>query len=133
VSAFPSTGAGRSSAHILTEIFHPVIAESAFPEDGKFAAKIAGWHVLVCKIEGEYHAVNDRCTHAASLLSTGRLRRGAVMCPLHGARFDVASGQCLGGDYRPLRKFPLRITGGQIEVAVPDAAPGMEDLPVAPL
>jgi anthranilate 1,2-dioxygenase ferredoxin component len=110
--------------------FHSVIAEAEFPEDGKFAAKVAGWHILICKIEGDYHAINDRCTHAASRLSTGRIRRGAVMCPLHGARFDVVSGKCLGADYRPLRKFILRIEDGQIEVSVPDVPPGMEDLPV---
>ncbi len=117
----------------MSEAFHTVIAEAEFPEEGKLAAKVAGWHVLICKIEGDYHAVDDRCTHAASLLSTGRIRRGAVMCPLHGARFDVASGKCLGSEYRPLRTFPLRIADGQIEVAVPDAIPGMEDLPITPL
>jgi nitrite reductase/ring-hydroxylating ferredoxin subunit len=114
----------------MSEAFHTVIAEADFPEEGKFAARVSGWHILICKIEGAYHAVNDRCTHAASLLSTGRIRRGAVMCPLHGARFDVASGKCLGGEYRPLRIFPLRIAAGQIEVALPDTAPGMEDLPI---
>jgi anthranilate 1,2-dioxygenase ferredoxin component len=83
----------------MTETFHVAIAEVDFPEDGKFAAKIAGWHILIAKVEGTYHAVNDRCTHAASMLSTGRIRRGAVMCPLHGARFDLATGTCIGGPY----------------------------------
>jgi anthranilate 1,2-dioxygenase ferredoxin component len=114
----------------MSEVYTPVVAEADFPDDGKFAAKVAGWHVLICRIEGAYHAVNDRCTHAASMLSTGRLRRGTVMCPLHGARFDVASGKCLGGEYRALRMFPLRVENGQIEVAVPETVPGMEDLPI---
>ncbi len=111
-------------------VFNAAIAEADFPEDGKFAAKISGWHVLIAKVEGSYHAVNDRCTHAASPLSTGRIRRGAVMCPLHGARFDLATGTCIGGVYSPLRSFPLRIEAGMIEVAVPATAPGTADLPV---
>lgn len=117
----------------MSEGFHIVLAEADFPDEDKFAAKIADWHVLICRIDDAYHAVNDRCTHAASKLSTGRIRRGAVMCPLHGARFDVASGKCLGGEYRALRKFPLRIVSGKIEVAVPVTPPGMEDLPITPL
>jgi len=30
-----------------------------------------------------------------------------------------------------MRTFPVRITGGMIEVAVPDAAPGIDEVPVA--
>jgi anthranilate 1,2-dioxygenase ferredoxin component len=114
----------------MSAVFHAAIAEAAFPEEGKFATQIAGWHVLIAKVEDAYHAVNDRCTHAASMLSTGRIRRGAVMCPLHGARFDLATGTCIGGAYAALRKFPLRITDGIIEVGVPSSVPSIADLPV---
>mgnify|MGYP000494029417 FL=1 len=114
----------------MTETWHSLIAEDRFPEDGKIAAKLGGWYVLVARTDDGFSALNDRCTHQASLLSGGRIRRGAVMCPLHGARFDIVNGHCIGGAYKDLRMFPLRITDGMIEVAVPDAAPGMEELPV---
>ena len=52
------------------------------------------------------------------------------MCPLHGARFELASGRCMGGAYKDLRTFPVRVVDGQVEVAVPDAKPGMEELPI---
>jgi anthranilate 1,2-dioxygenase ferredoxin component len=114
----------------MSAVFQAAIAEAAFPEEGKFTIQIAGWHVLIAKVEDAFHAVNDRCPHAASMLSTGRIRRGAVMCPLHGARFDLVTGTCIGGAYSALRTFPLRITEGMIEVAVPSSVPGMADLPV---
>jgi anthranilate 1,2-dioxygenase ferredoxin component len=114
----------------MTETYHNILAVADFPEDGKHSARINGWQVLICKVETEFFAMNDRCTHAASLLSTGRIRRSAIMCPLHGARFELATGQCLGGSYPALRQFALRIIDGQIEVAVPNDAPGMEDMPV---
>jgi anthranilate 1,2-dioxygenase ferredoxin component len=110
--------------------WHSLIAEADFPEEGKLATKVGAWYVLVGKTDDGLFAVNDRCTHQAALLSGGRIRRGAVMCPLHGARFEMASGKCLGGTYRDLRTFPLRIEGGMIEVDVPDEMPGIEDLPV---
>lgn len=112
------------------ESWQPLIAETDFPADGKLAVKLAGWHVLAVRTEDGLHAVNDRCTHQASLLSTGRVRRGAVMCPLHGARFELATGRCVGASYRDLRQFPLRITGGMIEICLPDDQPGMDELPV---
>ena len=111
--------------------WHPLIAEQDFPEEGKLATKIAGWYVLAARTDDGLFAVNDRCTHQAALLSGGRIRRGMIMCPLHGARFEVAGGACVGGAYRDLRTFELRVEGGMIEVCVPDSPPGMEDLPVA--
>jgi len=86
--------------------------------------------VLVARTEDGLHAVNDRCTHQAALLSTGRIRRGAVMCALHGARFELATGRCLGAAYRDLRQFALRVRDGMIEVSVPDQPPTMDELPV---
>jgi anthranilate 1,2-dioxygenase ferredoxin component len=111
--------------------WHKLIAEHDFPEEGKLAAKVNGWHVLVARTDEGLFAVNDRCTHQAALISNGRIRRGMIMCPLHGARFEVATGACVGGAYRDLRTFELRIANDIIEVYVPDTAPGMEELPVA--
>jgi nitrite reductase/ring-hydroxylating ferredoxin subunit len=112
-------------------VWHPLIAEADFPAEGKATGRLGGWFVLVARTEQGLFAVNDRCTHQAALISAGRIRRGAVMCPLHGARFEIASGRCVGGAYRDLRTFAVRVTNGMIEVAVPSEPPGMEDLPVA--
>jgi len=114
----------------VSEIWHPLIAEHAFPQEGKLATRLGGWYVLVARLEDGFAAVNDRCTHQAALLSGGRIRRGAVMCPLHGARYDMMSGTCIGAAYKDLRSFPVRLTDGMIEVAVPAASPTMEELPV---
>ncbi len=115
----------------MSESWHNILAEADFPAEGKATTILNGWHVLVAKTDDGYHAINDRCTHAASHLSGGRVRRGAIMCPLHGARFELASGKCLGGTYRDVRTFPLRVENGQIEVAIPDAQPKVDELPIS--
>lgn len=114
----------------MSDTYHPLVAESDFPEDGKIAARLGGWSVLVVRTDDGFRAINDRCTHQAALLSPGRVRRGAIMCPLHGARFEAATGRCIGGAYADLRVFELRIADGMIEVAVPDAPPGPHERPV---
>ncbi|WP_421849939.1 Rieske (2Fe-2S) protein [Novosphingobium sp.] len=115
----------------MSTTWHDVLPEAGFPAEGKLAARVAGWHVLVLRADdGSFRAVNDRCTHQAALLSEGRVRRGAVMCPLHGARFDVLTGKCLGAAYPDLRIFPVRVEAGQIAVEVPDAPPGPGEMPV---
>lgn len=114
----------------MSETWHSLVPEGDFPAEGKLATKIAGWFVLVARTDDGFHAVNDRCTHQAALLSGGRIRRGAIMCPLHGARFELASGKCIGGAYGDLRIFPVRVENGAIEVLVPDTPPRLDELPV---
>lgn len=111
--------------------WHKVIDEQDFPGDGKLAAKVGGWFVLLAKTDDGLFAINDRCTHQASQLSGGRVRRGFVMCPLHGARFDVTNGKCAGGAYADLRTFEVKVEDGMIMVAVPGTPPSMDEIPVA--
>jgi anthranilate 1,2-dioxygenase ferredoxin subunit len=114
----------------MSETWHSLIPEAEFPEEGKLATRVNGWYVLVAKTDDGLFAVNNRCTHQAAILSSGRIRRGAVMCALHGARFELATGRCIGGTYKDLRMFQLRVENGMIEVCVPDEQPGMDEIPV---
>lgn len=120
----------------MTDTYHRVVKAGDVEERAMLPFIVNRWPVLVCREDGMIHALINRCSHAAAQLAPeGRVRRGAVMCPLHGARFKLDSGECLGGaDYKPLKIFAWREDAeGWIEVAVPDDAPGMEHLPVKPL
>lgn len=64
--------------------------------DGQMTSvDVEGEAILLCRIDGRYHALRDLCTHAEQPLSEGRLRGPTVYCPLHGARFDVRTGEVL--------------------------------------
>jgi 3-phenylpropionate/trans-cinnamate dioxygenase ferredoxin subunit len=65
----------------------------------------------------ECFAFSDVCPHAEALLSTGFLDEAVVECPLHGARFDIRTGRCLGGPAgRPVRTFPVQVDGDDVLV-----------------
>lgn len=113
----------------MSETFHRTVAEAELDESAVLPFVLNGWPVALCRSGGAVHAVVDRCTHANSPLSTGRIRRGAIMCPLHGARFDLASGKCIGGPYQGIRIFPVRVTDGWLEVSVPDDPPDPRTAP----
>jgi nitrite reductase/ring-hydroxylating ferredoxin subunit len=117
----------------LSETYHRAAPDSEIGENGVIGVILNGWPVALCRADGKLFAVVDKCTHANSELSGGRVRRGSIMCPLHGARFELASGKCIGAPYRPLKTFALRVTDGWIEVAVPDTQPGLEHQPARPL
>jgi nitrite reductase/ring-hydroxylating ferredoxin subunit len=96
----------------------------ALAEGESLALDLAGWPILLCMAGGKPHAVINRCTHADSALTGGRLRRGAIICPAHGAIFNLTTGACVAASpYPPLRVFPVRIVAEWIEIAVPSDAP----------
>lgn len=119
----------------MSETYHRVVKADDVAERAMLPFVVAGWPIFICREDGAIHALINRCSHAASALAPeGRVRRGSVMCPLHGARFRLDSGACIGTDYPALKVFAWREgDDGWIEVAVPDAPPGAEHLPVKPL
>tara|TARA_B100000902_G_scaffold315603_1_gene306690 strand:- start:1722 stop:2039 length:318 start_codon:yes stop_codon:yes gene_type:complete len=51
--------------------------------------------VAVFNVEGEFFAINDLCSHADASLSEGEVYDCKVECPLHGAEFDLKTGEAL--------------------------------------
>jgi len=120
----------------MSATFHRLIAADALHERALVPFLVNGWSILLCRDDGAIHALLNRCPHAAAPLApAGRVRRGIIMCPLHGARFRLDDGACVSGSaYAPLKRFPWRETAdGWIEVAIPVRAPDAEDLPITPL
>ncbi len=65
-------------------------------------------------------AVSDLCTHVGGPLSEGIVSGDEVMCPWHGARFNVRTGKALTPPARgDVACFPVRVTGQDIEVELP--------------
>ena len=71
--------------------------------------------ILLVNLNGEYHAVDDVCTHSFAPLSDGYLEGEEVECPLHGSVFNVKSGESLGPPAdEALSVYPVRVEGSDI-------------------
>ena len=76
-----------------------------------------GTKVAVFNIDGEYYAIEDVCTHDGGDLASGCLEGDVVVCPRHGARFSVRTGEALSAPaYEPTASFPVRVEQGRIQV-----------------
>lgn len=49
--------------------------------------------ILLANVDGDFFAVDDRCSHEDFSLYRGCLKGEEVECSLHGARFNVRTGQ----------------------------------------
>ena len=85
---------------------------------------LGGHEIVVCRTKEGIFALDNICTHAYARLNEGRLRGTRLICPLHGASFDVRDGRVLGAPAtRALATHPLRIAGDCVEISVTAAAP----------
>lgn len=73
--------------------------------------------VAVFNIDGQLYAIEDVCTHDGGELTGGDREGYEVICPRHGARFDVRTGAVTAPPaYEPVHKFPTRVHEGRIQV-----------------
>lgn len=92
---------------------------SDLPDGAKKAKKINGKPVLLVHTKSKYFAVSNICSHQDKFLHMGRIRNCKVTCPLHGAQFDLATGEatCLPAT-KPIATYKVRVVDDWIEVCV---------------
>lgn len=89
------------------------------PEGRMQACSIGGREIVVCHTREGFFALDNVCTHAFARLSEGRLRGTRLICPLHGAGFDVRDGRAMGPPAtRALGTHPVRVVDDMLEVAM---------------
>jgi 3-phenylpropionate/trans-cinnamate dioxygenase ferredoxin subunit len=99
--------------------FHPVLKLAELAVGGMRACLVSGREVVVCHTREGVFALDNTCTHAEARLCEGRLRVTRLVCPLHGASFDIRDGRVLGPPAEvPLPVHTVRIVDGTIEVAL---------------
>ena len=77
--------------------------------------------VALFNLRGEIYAIEDVCTHDGGPLVEGTICNDhEVVCPRHGARFDIRSGAALSFPaIRPTRSLEVRIEGEDVLIEQP--------------
>lgn len=64
-------------------------------ENAPVKVELDGKDVCVVRQGKEVFAIEDLCSHAEASLSEGEVSQGKIECWLHGAEFDLRTGQAL--------------------------------------
>jgi len=99
------------------------ISMDEVPQDRAVHLKGEGCAVLLARVDGALHAVDDACRHRGTALSGGLLRDGVVTCPAHLWQYDVRTGRRHDTDGERLATYPVTVVDGTVEVTVPDLVP----------
>jgi len=99
--------------------FVRVAGRSDVPEGEVRVFEANGRSVALANVGGEFHAIDNVCTHDGGPLGEGTLWADQIECPRHGARFDVHSGQVRAlPAVLPVRTYPVQVEGDEVRVDV---------------
>jgi 3-phenylpropionate/trans-cinnamate dioxygenase ferredoxin subunit len=98
-----------------------VVSLDELPSGERIFLEIDNMSIVIFNIAGDVYALEDRCTHDNGPLGEGEIEGFEIICPRHGARFDVRDGRALTlPAVEPTRYFPTRIIDNQIEIGIPE-------------
>ncbi|MFN0195697.1 MAG: iron-sulfur cluster assembly protein [Planctomycetaceae bacterium] len=95
--------------------FERIAGLDELPSDGRLSVVIDDNPALLVRIGDEIYAIEDVCTHDGQPLTNGPIENGQIVCPRHGARFDLKTGQptCMPAT-QPIATYVVEIRDGQI-------------------
>jgi 3-phenylpropionate/trans-cinnamate dioxygenase ferredoxin component len=98
----------------------PVGSVNELIEGQRLFIEIDETHIVILNIAGKYYAIADVCSHDDGPVGEGNIEGFEIICPRHGARFDIRTGKALAlPAFVDIPAYPIRVVGGQIEVGIP--------------
>jgi len=94
------------------------VGPTADLQDGEAISIPVGRRMIAVVRTGEqYFAIEDVCTHDGAELTGGDIEGTEIICPRHGARFCLRTGQALSPPaYEPVRVFETKVSDGRLWV-----------------
>lgn len=92
---------------------------SDIPNGERLFVEIDEKKIVIFNVGGNIFAIGDVCSHDSGPLGDGEVEGMDVICPRHGARFDIKTGQALLlPAVEDIPAYPVRIKDGMIEIGV---------------
>ena len=100
--------------------FIPIGNKSDLPSGERLFVEVDGEPIVVFNIAGSMFALADICSHDNNPLGEGELEEFDIICPRHGARFDIRTGKSLSlPAVVDIPSYPVRIDGDEIRIGFP--------------
>ena len=76
--------------------------------------------LVLFNVAGQFFCIADVCSHDNGPVGEGDLEGFEIICPRHGARFDLHDGRVLSPPaVQDIQAYPVRVNEGMVEVGLP--------------
>ena len=100
--------------------FYQIAPVSELPNGERLFVDIGDTAVVIFNVAGQLFAIGDVCTHDDGPLGDGDLDEYNIVCPRHGAEFDVRDGRAVQMPaVVDIPAYPIRVQDGMIEIGIP--------------
>lgn len=94
-----------------------VFNENALMNGENSVIDLDGTDVAIFKIDDEFFAIEDVCSHDGTEIASGELDGDEIICPRHGARFCIKTGAVKSAPaYEDIHSYPIRIVEGMVQI-----------------
>jgi len=96
-----------------------VVEKEALPSGSRKVIQSDAGEILVCHLSDGYFAIEDRCSHDGGDISEGVCEDDEIICPRHGARFCIKTGEALTPPaFEAIETFSVRVHEGMVQVDI---------------
>jgi 3-phenylpropionate/trans-cinnamate dioxygenase ferredoxin subunit len=101
--------------------YYRIVKSSEIPEGERLILEVKNLPIVIFNVNDELLATGDTCSHDNGPIGDGELEGDVVICPRHGARFDIHTGKALSlPAVTSIPVYPIRIVDDYIEVGIPE-------------
>ena len=100
--------------------FLEIAPASELPNGERLFVELGDKPIVIFNIAGQFFAIGDVCSHDDGPLGDGVIEGNNVVCPRHGAEFDVRTGKAMAMPaVIDIPAYPVQIRGETIFVGIP--------------
>lgn len=96
---------------------HEVATTDEIDSGSAKLVEVDGKEIALFNVNGEFYAIANECSHVGGPLCEGDIEDDKVICPWHGAEFDIKSGEALCDPAEgPVESYKVIVDGNIIKI-----------------
>ncbi|HVM72681.1 MAG TPA: non-heme iron oxygenase ferredoxin subunit [Anaerolineales bacterium] len=100
--------------------YYEIAPASELPVGERMFIEAAGRSIVIFNLAGKFFAIGDVCSHDNGPVGDGEIEETEIICPRHGARFDIRTGKATSlPAVVGIPAYPVRVKDGMIEIGLP--------------
>jgi 3-phenylpropionate/trans-cinnamate dioxygenase ferredoxin subunit len=92
------------------------------PNGERLFIELGGKSIVLFNLAGKLFAIGDVCSHDNGPVGDGEIEENEIICPRHGARFDIRTGKATSlPAVVDIPSYPVRVVAGMVQIGMPKA------------